>query len=112
MVGQLLQENNVLSENKVQPSKCENLIGFFKQLMYRAAPYLATKGCSEGLYKKEDFYRKKRVAGESLAKKRILFRPGLLLLGAKGKARFLSCRSPLLPVGSTEGPTDRLPHRC
>lgn len=40
VVGQLFRKTMCRQKNKVQPSKCEVLIGFFKQLMNRAASYV------------------------------------------------------------------------
>ena len=63
-------------KNKIQPSKCEDLIGFIKIFVNEEEYHLA----SRGLHKMEVFYRKKGGTREPLAKKeRVLFRPGHLL---------------------------------
>lgn len=38
----------ILLENKIQPSKSEDLIGFFKQFMNRAESIQQVERCSEG----------------------------------------------------------------
>lgn len=60
----------------------------------------------EGLYKNGKVYRKKGRARELLAKgKKGLFEGQDIFFG-KGKARVLSCRLPLLPLGDGEGSID------
>lgn len=67
--------------------------------MDQAAFHPAGKGCSEGLYDTEGFYRKKGVAEETSAKgKKGLLRLGYLLR-EEGMIRASSCRLPLLPLG-------------
>ena len=102
-------------KTKIQPSKSEDLIGFIGHLVNQAVSLLANGRAFEGLYKIEDFYRKKNGTRELLAKQKkgVLFcfviRPAYLLLEGKRRARVLSCRLAHLPLRHGEDPWERLP---
>ena len=52
-------EGLVAFKNKIHLSKLEDLIGFIKQFMIQAESHLVSRRVLQGLYKVEDFYRKK-----------------------------------------------------
>lgn len=68
--------------------------------MNRAAVHLATEGTMQGIVHMEEFYRKKGGARELLAKGKKGFFLGQDIFFGKEKAKVLSYRSHLLPLGS------------
>lgn len=86
---------------KIQLSPFENLIGFVKRFVNRAASPLA------GLYKTEGFWRKKRGVRELLRRENYFWTGTLLHWGKmSGMGFYHVCFS--LSVGDGEGPRDKV----
>lgn len=71
-----------LLETKIELSKSEDLIGFIKRGMSRAAPHLTMGGRSEELYKMEGLYRQKGAEQGSYENRVDCLRQGHLPRGA------------------------------
>lgn len=86
---------------KIQLSPFENLIGFVKRFVNRAASPLV------GLYKTEGFWRKKRGVRELLRRENYFWTRTLLHWGKmSGMGFYHVCFS--LSVGDGEGPRDKV----
>lgn len=79
-----------------------------------AAFHLAAERALHGILQMEEFYRTEEWGQGVISKKkkRFIFRPGYLFSGTWGKARALSLKLPLLPMGDGVVPRDRLSHWC
>ena len=101
----LEEKQKLLWNNKIQPGKFEDLIGFIKQLMIWAAPHLASRGAHRGVVQNGRFFQKEDGTKKVVSKRKGLFQARPFLGGKKG---VFPCKGPHHSLGNEEVPCGRV----